>query len=138
LIKAGSPKYLKNKHQLHNNIFYIDSNAVTLLWFSYHNQDLLMPVLTIRNIDTHTRDQIKVRAAQTGHSMEAEVRRILTDTVRDWEQQDEEQSGLDFVKIMRSKFTKQDLAHFTSLILPQQQPLQKPTTDFGQSNYDPA
>jgi antitoxin FitA len=36
-----------------------------------------MPTLTIRNIDTAVKERLRVRAAQHGHSMEAEARQIL-------------------------------------------------------------
>ena len=41
-----------------------------------------MPTLTIRNLDTEVRDQIRVHAAKHGRSMEAEVREILSTYVR--------------------------------------------------------
>lgn len=41
-----------------------------------------MPTLTIRNIDPEVRDQIRMYAAKRGHSMEAEVRNILSLFVR--------------------------------------------------------
>lgn len=36
-----------------------------------------MAVLTIRNLPDEVRDRLRLRAAQAGHSMEAEVREIL-------------------------------------------------------------
>jgi plasmid stability protein len=36
-----------------------------------------MPTLTIRNIDAALKERLRVRAAQHGHSMEAELRDIL-------------------------------------------------------------
>ena len=36
-----------------------------------------MATLTIRDFDDHLRDQLRIRAAEHGHSMEAEVRAIL-------------------------------------------------------------
>ncbi|MEM7303540.1 MAG: Arc family DNA-binding protein [Pseudomonadota bacterium] len=36
-----------------------------------------MATLTIRNLDDSVRDQLRVRAAKNGRSMEAEVREIL-------------------------------------------------------------
>ena len=36
-----------------------------------------MATLTIRNIDAAVKERLRVRAAQHGHSMEAEARRIL-------------------------------------------------------------
>lgn len=37
-----------------------------------------MAVLTIRNLPDEVRDRLRLRAAQSGRSMEAEVREILT------------------------------------------------------------
>lgn len=40
-----------------------------------------MAVMTIRNLDDEVRDKLRVRAAQHGRSMEAEVRAILAEAV---------------------------------------------------------
>ena len=40
-----------------------------------------MAVMTIRNLDDEVRDKLRVRAAQHGRSMEAEVRAILAAAV---------------------------------------------------------
>lgn len=40
-----------------------------------------MAVMTIRGLDDEVRDKLRIRAAQHGHSMEAEVRAILTAAV---------------------------------------------------------
>jgi plasmid stability protein len=40
-----------------------------------------MAVMTIRGLDDEVRDKLRIRAAQHGRSMEAEVRAILTDAV---------------------------------------------------------
>lgn len=40
-----------------------------------------MASLTIRNLDDDVRDRLRVRAAQHGRSMEAEVRAILTESL---------------------------------------------------------
>ena len=42
-----------------------------------------MATLTIRNLDAALKERLRVRAALHGHSMEAEVRAILTDAVRE-------------------------------------------------------
>jgi plasmid stability protein len=42
-----------------------------------------MATLTIRNIDAAIKERLRVRAAQHGHSMESEVRRILRDTLKE-------------------------------------------------------
>lgn len=40
-----------------------------------------MAALSIRDLDDEVRDRLRVRAAQHGRSMEAEIRAILTDAV---------------------------------------------------------
>jgi plasmid stability protein len=40
-----------------------------------------MATLTIRNLDAALKERLRVRAARHGHSMEAEVRDILRDTL---------------------------------------------------------
>ena len=39
--------------------------------------EMIMATLTIRNVDAGLKERLRVRAAQHGHSMEAEVRQIL-------------------------------------------------------------
>jgi plasmid stability protein len=39
----------------------------------------MMAVLTIRNVPDEVRDRLRLRAARSGRSMEAEVRAILTE-----------------------------------------------------------
>jgi plasmid stability protein len=40
-----------------------------------------MPTLTIRNVDPELREQLRVRAARHGRSMEAELRQILKEAL---------------------------------------------------------
>jgi plasmid stability protein len=40
-----------------------------------------MSSITIRNLDPTIKERLRVRAAERGHSMEAEARRILTDAL---------------------------------------------------------
>lgn len=40
-----------------------------------------MPTLTIRNVDAELQQRLRVRAAQNGRSMEAELRHILKDVL---------------------------------------------------------
>ena len=40
-----------------------------------------MPTLTIRNVDSELREQLRVRAARHGRSMEAELREILKEAL---------------------------------------------------------
>ncbi|MGE0260299.1 MAG: plasmid stabilization protein [Alphaproteobacteria bacterium] len=42
-----------------------------------------MATLTIRNLDPALKERLRVRAAQHGHSMEAEVREILRNTLKE-------------------------------------------------------
>ena len=42
-----------------------------------------MATLTIRNLDAALKERLRVRAAQHGHSMEAEVRDILQDMLKE-------------------------------------------------------
>ena len=41
-----------------------------------------MATLTIRNLDAAVKEQLRIRAARNGHSMEAEARRILQTTLK--------------------------------------------------------
>ncbi len=45
-----------------------------------------MSSITIRNLDPAVKERLRVRAAQHGHSMEAEVRSILQRTLKEPEQ----------------------------------------------------
>ena len=40
-----------------------------------------MATLTIRNVDAELKERLRLRAARHGHSMEAELRHILSDTL---------------------------------------------------------
>jgi len=42
-----------------------------------------MATLTIRNVDATVKEQLRIRAARNGRSMEAELRQILKDAVGD-------------------------------------------------------
>ena len=42
----------------------------------------LMSSITIRNLDPAIKERLRVRAAEHGHSMEAEARRILHDALK--------------------------------------------------------
>jgi len=48
---------------------------------AYRRQDASVASLTIRNVDARLKEQLRVRAAHNGRSMEAEMRQILTDTL---------------------------------------------------------
>jgi plasmid stability protein len=46
-----------------------------------HEENVKMAMLTVRNLPVEVHRALRVRAAQHGHSMEAEVREILESTV---------------------------------------------------------
>jgi plasmid stability protein len=46
------------------------------------SKEMAMPTLTIRNVDAELQQRLRVRAAQNGRSMEAELRHILKDVLR--------------------------------------------------------
>ena len=56
-------------------------NAVIGYNESMQQDGTSMATLTIRNLDAALKERLRVRAAQHGHSMEAEVRDILQDTL---------------------------------------------------------
>ncbi len=58
-----------------------------------------MATLTIRNLDAALKERLRVRAAQHGHSMEAEVRDILRDTLTE-----SQLSGGDLYQRIRDRF----------------------------------
>ena len=45
--------------------------------------EISVATLTIRNLDAALKERLRVRAAQHGHSMEAEVREILQQTLKE-------------------------------------------------------
>jgi plasmid stability protein len=59
-----------------------------------------MATLTIRNLDPALKERLRVRAAQHGHSMEAEVRAILQETL----QEPERPPAMDFYQRIRARF----------------------------------
>jgi plasmid stability protein len=58
-----------------------------------------MATLTIRNLDAALKERLRVRAAQHGHSMEAEVRDILQRTLNQ-----PERSAVNLYRRIRSRF----------------------------------
>jgi plasmid stability protein len=58
-----------------------------------------MATLTIRNLDGALKERLRVRAAQHGHSMEAEVRDILQDTLNE-----PERPAVNLYQRIRSRF----------------------------------
>ncbi|MEO1017760.1 MAG: plasmid stabilization protein [Pseudomonadota bacterium] len=59
-----------------------------------------MTSLTIRKIDPFVKERLRVRAAEHGHSMEEEVRRILSKAVA----QPKDQTGADLYQAIRARF----------------------------------
>jgi antitoxin FitA len=58
-----------------------------------------MATLTIRNLDAALKERLRVRAAQHGHSMEAEVRDILQDALNE-----PERPAVNLYQRIRSRF----------------------------------
>ena len=48
-----------------------------------NEQESPTATLTIRNVDAVLKERLRVRAAQHGHSMEAELREILQETLKE-------------------------------------------------------
>jgi antitoxin FitA len=61
--------------------------------------EISMATLTIRNLDAALKERLRVRAAQHGHSMEAEVREILQQTLKQ-----PERPEVDLYQRIRSRF----------------------------------
>jgi antitoxin FitA len=61
--------------------------------------EISMATLTIRNLDAGLKEQLRVRAAQHGHSMEAEVRDILRETLKE-----PERTAVNLYQRIRSRF----------------------------------
>jgi plasmid stability protein len=61
--------------------------------------EISMATLTIRNLDGALKERLRIRAAQHGHSMEAEVREILQQTLKE-----PERPEVDLYQRVRSRF----------------------------------
>ena len=59
-----------------------------------------MSSITIRNLDPAIKERLRVRAAEHGHSMEAEARRILQTTLKPMEHS----PGLSLYERIRARF----------------------------------
>lgn len=59
-----------------------------------------MATLTIRNVDTAVKERLRIRAARHGHSMEAELRAIVTEALA----QDEHRGALNLAEAIRRRF----------------------------------
>lgn len=44
---------------------------------------IVLASISVRNLDDHVKERLRVRAARNGRSMESEIRAILEDTVRE-------------------------------------------------------
>jgi len=55
----------------------ININAINDDDFNRRGERVPMSSITIRNLDPAVKERLRVRAAEHGHSMEAEARRIL-------------------------------------------------------------
>jgi plasmid stability protein len=62
-----------------------------------------MATLTIRNLDAAVKERLRVRAAQHGRSMEAEVREILQQTLKE-----PQLPAVDLYQRIRSRFAPLD------------------------------
>lgn len=60
-----------------------------------------MTTLTIRNLDPTVKDRLRVRAAEHGHSMDAEARQILKAALTS----DAPRTGREFTERIRGRFT---------------------------------
>ncbi len=78
-----------------------------------------MSSITIRKLDPALKEQLRVRAARQGHSMEAEVRQILKVTLN----ATAERTGQDLYDSIRNRFASLD---GVSLDLPEREPARDP------------
>lgn len=62
-----------------------------------------MSNLTIRNLDPAVKERLRVRAAEHGHSMEAEARRILAEALEPLKE-GKPRTGLDLYNRIRARF----------------------------------
>jgi plasmid stability protein len=65
-----------------------------------------MATLTIRKVDPEVQKRLRVRAAENGRSMEAELRQILKDAVggATAAERQEEESGLSLAEAIRRRY----------------------------------
>lgn len=77
-----------------------------------------MATLTIRNLDAALKERLRMRAARHGHSMEAEVRDILQDTLNE-----PQRPAVNLYQRIRSRFAP---LGGVDLELPPRQPAPEP------------
>jgi antitoxin FitA len=90
-----------------------------------------MATLTIRKVDPEVQKRLRVRAAENGRSMEAELRQILKDAVgaTGAERQEKEESGLSLAEAIRRRFAP--FGGVDDLVLPRREPMREPP-EFGE------
>jgi plasmid stability protein len=79
-----------------------------------------MATLTIRDVDAALKERLRIRAAQHGHSMEAEVRDILKETLKEAERQPEP----NLYERIRARFAP--LGGADDIELPAREPVHEP------------
>lgn len=57
-----------------------------------------MAAISVRNLDDHVKERLRIRAARHGRSMESEIRAILEDAVR------EPRAGSDLFRALLERF----------------------------------
>ena len=81
-----------------------------------------MATLTVRNVDPEIQKRLRVRAAQNGRSMEAELRQIIIDAVGAVPEAKEE-TGLDLAEAIRRRFAPYG---GVELAIPPREPAREP------------
>ena len=79
-----------------------------------------MATLTIRNLDPAIKERLRIRAAEHGHSMEAEARRILQTTL----QEPERPAARNLYERIRARFAP--FGGVDDLELPPREPAREP------------
>jgi antitoxin FitA len=89
-----------------------------------------MATLTIRKVDPEVQKRLRVRAAENGRSMEAELRQIIKDAVGGaaGAEKQEEKSGLSLAEAIRRRFAP--FGGVDDLVLPPREPMREPP-EFG-------
>ncbi len=79
-----------------------------------------MASLTIRNLDPALKERLRIQAAEHGHSMEAEARRILQTTLK----QPQRPQGRNLYERIRARFAP--FGGVDDLEIPPRQPTREP------------
>ena len=89
-----------------------------------------MATLTIRKVDPEVQKRLRVRAAENGRSMEAELRQIIKDAVGGTTgvEKQAEESGLSLAEAIRRRFAP--FGGVDDLVLPRREPMREPP-EFG-------